>query len=106
MAALSAKMNRPFEWSHNQIIVLGKALAGQGLEQLIDLLSQQYPMRPRVYLLLSESQGADILKARSVWKILLQPVWRKCYRDKANRPAGKTTFLWRPILSMLILVPA
>ncbi len=64
MTDLSRRMNRPFDWSHNNVMIIGRDLAEHGIANFLNLLSKQYPMRPRVYVVMSEGRGEDILKGK------------------------------------------
>lgn len=57
--------SRKLYFAHNQIVIIGKEAAEQGVRQYLDMFLRDEEMRPTVWLAVTEGKASDILQADS-----------------------------------------
>ncbi|MEW6723498.1 MAG: Ger(x)C family spore germination protein [Bacillota bacterium] len=63
--SLASVSDRELLFSHNQIIVIGRVAAEQGIRPLLDFFLRNYETRRSVWVLVAEGQACDVLEAES-----------------------------------------
>ncbi len=58
------KNSRRMYWSHNQVLIIGKKAAEDGVRPLLDFFLRDHEPRPTVWVLVADRDAAEIIRAR------------------------------------------
>lgn len=63
-ARAQAELNRPLEFGHVRLVIIGEGYARRGLAQYMDYLRRQPGLRRLMWLAIAEGRAEDVVKAR------------------------------------------